>query len=258
MKAVDLLTQNWVKSLVFVLTVIIIVSSILMAVSLYRITDEMGMSSGLFTARQKLIDFSRATTENLIIGFRDIYSPAKVHKRNIFSKPRDKDALISDKDARSGMLDPNERLHVLKIYKKPVKLLFKGYIQLADNSYVATINWGGKTDFKKIGETIRGYRVVDFKKNISDKKTLWGGTEKVDKSVITLERDTKEKFVLQIGRISLEKEIYAEVWDRQDNKSYDVYIGAEFLGNKVLDITPKKVIIKNSEGNELDLPKTVR
>lgn len=154
----------------------------------------------------------------------------------------------TDPNSNPRFQDIKERLRVKKIYKKPVRLLFKGYIQLGDGTYVATINWAGKTDFKKVGDEIRGYKVVDFKKDVSEIKTLWGGTERVDKSTVTLERDTGERFNLDIGKITLEKEIYAEIWDRRDARSYEVYVGSEIFDNKVLDISPSEVIIvKNGE-----------
>lgn len=161
----------------------------------------------------------------------------------------------TDPNSNPRFQDIKERMRVQKIYKKPVKLLFKGYIQLGDGTYVATINWAGKTDFKKPGDEIRGYKVVDFKKNVSEKTTLWGGTEKIDQSIITLERDTGERFNLEIGKITLEKEIYAEIWDRKETRSYDVYIGADLLGNKILDISPSQVIIGTQNGGKVYLEK---
>lgn len=161
----------------------------------------------------------------------------------------------TDPNSNPKFQNIKERFRIAKIYKKPVKLLFKGYIQLGDGTYVATINWAGKTDFKKVGEEIRGYKVVDFKKDVSEIKTLWGGTEKIDKSVVSLQRDSAEKFNLVIGKITLEKEIYAEIWDRKETKSYEVYIGADLLGNKILDISPSQVIIGTQNGEKVYLEK---
>jgi hypothetical protein len=199
----------------------------------------------------------RKKYEDLIIDFKESYVSPTVHKRNIFMHPREviegpvEEPVITVTEFK----DMKERLRVRRIYKKPVKLLFKGYLQMGDGTYVATINWGGKTDFKKVGDVIRGYKVVDFKKTVSEQKTPWGGTEKIDQSTITLERETGEKFALEIGKIALENEIYAEIWDRKEAKSYEIYIGYGFLDNKVLDITAEKVTIKTPKGEEFVLIK---
>lgn len=190
-------------------------------------------------------------------GFKGPYTPPQVHRRNIFSQLMEKRIEGPQAKFPEGIdyTRPALRFEVTKIYKKPVRLLFKGYIQLSDGTYVATINWAGKTDFKKVGEEIRGYKVVDFKKDVSETKTLWGGTEKIDKSIITLQRDTGERFELVIGRITLEKEIYAEIFDRKEGKSYEVYVGGDILGNKILDINPTQVIISTQDGERITLIK---
>lgn len=296
--------------------------------NLHKVADGVELTAGIEELKPVTEPFSHARYEDLIKGFREPYTPSDIHKRNIFSQPREvigqyrichecgakipitakicpqcgalqletdtdgdgmpdaweeryglnprdpTDAgLDKDNDGFSNLqeylagtdpTDPNsnprfqnikERFRVAKIYKKPVKLLFKGYIQLGDGTYVATINWAGKTDFKKAGDEIRGYKVVDFKKDVSEVKTLWGGTEKIDKSIITLQRDTGERFNLEIGKITLEKEIYAEVWDRKETKGYEVYIGADLLGNKILDISPSQVIIGTLNGEKVYLEK---
>jgi hypothetical protein len=229
----------------------------LMVFRLYRVSKNVETSIPPVKYVSTAQPVNRQKYENLIAELKDSYAPSNVHKRNVFIHPKSilegttEEPTITVADFK----DMKDRLRVKKIYKKPVKLLFKGYMQMGDGSYVATINWAGKTDFKKIGEGIRGYKVVDFKKNVSEQKTPWGGTEKVDQSSIVFEKETGEKFTLNIGKIALEDEVYSEIWDRKEAKSYEIYIGYEFLDNKVLDIAADKVIINTSKGEELILIK---
>lgn len=243
---------------IFVTAIVISVFAVgLMVSNLYRTSKNTEASMPDVKYNSSAEPIHRGKYENFITDFKESYVPSSVHKRNVFAHPRD----IIDSGIEEFTIpaiefkDMKDRLRVKRIYKKPVKLLFKGYMQMGDSSYVATINWAGKTDFKKVGDVIRGYKVVDFKKNVSEQKTPWGGTEKIDQSVIALERETGEKFTLDIGKIALENEVYAEIWDRKEAKSYEIYIGYEFLENKVLDITTEKVIINTSKGEEVILIK---
>ena len=238
-----------------VVTIVVIGGVGIMVVNLYRISAEQDMFTDSVDLKYTPDPFPYTKYQDLLAGFGEVYKPPAIHKRNIFSRPQDSGISISsDRSQESDEFrHAADRFCVLRVYKKPVKLLFKGYIQLADDCYVATINWGGKTDFKKVGDQIRGYRMIDFNKDVGQKETIWGGTEKVDKSVITLSRDSGEKIILQIGRITLEKEIYAEIRDRKNRHSYDVHVGSEFLGNNVLDIFPGKIIIRTQNGEKVDL-----
>lgn len=241
------------------ITILIVVFCIgLMINNLYKVSGIVEKAVGIKELNTTPKPVSHAGYEDLIKSFKEPYVPVNVHRRNIFLQSRQTgqtppEAIIPSGKYNFDKLD--ERLCVTKIYKKPVKLLFKGYIQLGDGTYVATINWAGKTDFKKVGDEIRGYKMTDFKKNVSEKKTLWGGTEKVDQSIIKLERDTNEKFILEIGKIALEKEIYAEILDRKEMRSYEAYIGGEILENKILDISLDQVIMSDSKGEKITLKK---
>lgn len=250
-------SQRWIRG-IFSTTVLFLVLLVgMMIVSLNRTAKKLDASITGVPKKTIAQSFSHEKYDNLIKEFKEPYVPLNAHRRSVFSLPAGVTDIPKIEPIPSDVdfSDMRERLRVKKIYKKPVKLLFKGYMQLGDSSYVATINWAGKTDFKKVGDVIRGYKLVDFKKNVSEQKTLWGGTEKLDQSFISLERDTGEKFNLDIGKVTLEKEIYAEIWDRKEVKSYEVYIGADILENKVLDISAEEVIITTPNGEKLSLIK---
>lgn len=234
----------------------------LMISNLRKVSGIVEQAGGVKELSAEPVPISHNEYEDLVKSFKEPYVPVNPHRRNIFSQQKGPEGQFPPEViVPQGKYDFNkldERLCVTKIYRKPVKLLFKGYMQLGDGAYVATINWAGKTDFKKIGDEIRGYKVADFKKNVSEKETVWGGTEKIDQSTITLERDTSEKFILEIGKITLEKEIYAEILDRKEMKSYEAYIGGEILDNKILDISADKVIIGTSKGEKVALKREKR
>lgn len=246
------------RYLLIATTIFAVLSVGLMAKNLYKTAKIVSqtVTAGELKSIPQVI--SHSEYEDLLRGFKEQYAPVNVHKRNIFTKPGTAQPVRPEVIVPEGKYDFNkldERLCITKIYKRPVKLLFKGYMQLGDGTYVATINWAGKTDFKKTGDEIRGYKVIDFKKNVSEKKTVWGGTEKIDQSTITLERGGSERFVLEIGKIALEKEIYAEIFDRKEEKNYEVYIGGEILENKVLDISPVNVIIITQNNERITIIK---
>lgn len=253
MGTVNYIKQNWDKAGVVALSVLCVVCIGVMVLNLYREVKIKHLPASILETKPFPVIISHAKYKALVASFKEPYVPQGAHVRNIFAQYQKERPGIKPIPEITEFKTIQERLRVTKIYKKPVKLLFKGYIQLADGAYVATINWAGKTDFRKIGEEIRGYKVVDFKKEVTEQKTLWGGTEKVDKSTIVLERTTGERFSLEIGHITLEKEIFAELWDRKEARSYDVHIGSEILDYKVLDISPVEVIIESPIGERVCL-----
>lgn len=250
------LNQKFIR-IVFAATALFLVLAVsMMILNLHKVEKRLNESSIGSQAVSSAKPISREKYDRLITGFKEQYSPVSVHKRNVFSQSTDEETVVPQIEIPSPAVDFSDlrnRLIISKIYKKPVKLLFKGYIQQADEVYVSTINWAGKTDFKKVGDTIRGYKVVDFQKRVSEQKTLWGGAEKIDQSIVTLERENGERFNLEMGKIALEKEIYAEIWDRKEVKSCEVYVGADILDNKVLDITSSGVIIISPKGEKISL-----
>ena len=70
-----------------------------------------------------------------------------------------------------------------------------------------------------------------------------------------LQNDEGDKVVLYIGKIILEKEIYAEIVDLKDERAHEVYIGGDIIGNKILDISSTQVIINTQNGEKINLLK---
>lgn len=255
MKMIYYIKQNWDRTGVVMISIITILCIGAMVLDLHKKARVSELQSSILQLKPISSMISRPFYEMLVSKLKEPYVPERIHVRNVFAQYRKEDARIKPISEITEFKTIPERLQIIKIYRKPVKLLFKGYIQLADNSYVATINWAGKTDFKKVGEEIRGYRVVDFRKDVTEQKTLWGGSERIDKSIIVLERTTGEKFSLEIGHITLEKEIFAEIRDRKQGYNYDVHIESEILGHKVVDISSKEVIMVTSLGEKVFLKK---
>lgn len=145
------------------------------------------------------------------------------------------------------------RFLVQNIYRKPVKLKLMGYISLVDG-ITLQINWGGKTDFKKMGETIRGYKVLDFIKKIIPLETKQGLIKEVDESFAKIQKAGEEAVILEIKKIKIEKELYAKISDSETGKIYEVFVGKGFAKEyKVLDITSKEVIIQDKERQKYTL-----
>ena len=255
MSIITYIKQYWDRFGVVLSSLITILCITMMVLSLYKEGRVRELPTGILREKPLPHIISHAKYEALVSSIGEPCISKKAHVRNIFARYEKSPVKIKPVIEVTEFKTIPERLRVTKIYRKPVRLLFKGYMQLPDGTYVATINWAGKTDFKKIGEEIRGYKVVDFKKDVTERKTLWGGTERVDKSIVTLERTTGEKFNLEIGHIALEKEIFAEIWDAKKACSYDVHVGSEILMHKVLDIFPVEVIIISPDGERLHLKK---
>lgn len=142
---------------------------------------------------------------------------------------------------------------VVAIYRKPVELKLMGYINLGDG-VTLQINWGGKTDFKKVNESIRGYKVLDFVKKIVPITKKEGLITEVDQSYARIQKASEEPITLEIKRIKVEKELYARIIDMDIRKKYDVHVGSAFAKDyKVLDITAKEVIIQDNDSEKYTL-----
>lgn len=142
---------------------------------------------------------------------------------------------------------------VAAIFRKPVELKLMGYINLGDG-VTLQINWGGKTDFKKVNESIRGYKVLDFVKKVVPVTKKEGLVTEVDQSYARIQKSLEEPIILEIKRIKVEKELYARIIDIKIQKKYDVHVGSAFATDyKVLDITAKEVIIQDKDGEQYTL-----
>ncbi len=182
----------------------------------------------------------------------------------------DNDGFSNLEEFRAGSdpKDPNStpltvamvaRYVVERIYRKPVDLLFKGYILLpGGEGYNFQINWAETTEFLKMKDKIRGYLIVDFVKKLEDEKHPDGTVGTKDLSTLTLRKGEDPEIVLQIGLVTIARERYADVLDKEENQRYTMYVGGTFKGYKVLDITNREVVICNNEGTVFRLTRQRR
>ena len=177
----------------------------------------------------------------------------------------------SDKDGYSNLdefiggadpLDPNSfpgelKLKVLNIYRKKIQTEFLGYIKLPDTHFQFQINWADRTSFVKLGEKIRGYKIVefqqDFKKRFNKKMNV---EETFDVSRITIRKKEEDPITLVLGNPSFERERYALLEDLTDGTRFEAHSGSLIKDYEVLDIEPTKVIIiRNQKRYTLSLTK---
>ncbi|MFC2149542.1 hypothetical protein ACFLQ8_02460 [Candidatus Auribacterota bacterium] len=196
------------------------------------------------------VDFDRVAA---IIG--EVKNPedlSALYKRDIFTEY--KGALIQVETVQRGGEDKDgARLRLVKIYRQPVKLLFKGYIQLPDGSYSVQINWARKTDFKKVGEKIRGYKIVDFQQRLFEEKSPTGIVKQINKSIVEIRKGENKPIVLEKGKLITEKELFAKLFDKKLFKNVTVHVGSTGDGYKVLDITEDEVILSPPSGDNIHL-----
>ena len=153
-------------------------------------------------------------------------------------------------------LSSKGRFSLLKIFRQPVRLLFKGYLQLPDGSYSLQINWAGQTDFKEMGESIRGYRIEKFQKVIDTQEIQGGYTKEVDHSYVIIRKDPNGPVTLTKGNLVSERELFAKLFDAQTNQVITVHVGSEFGLHKVLDITEDEVLLSDPTSQEIRLKRT--
>jgi len=171
-------------------------------------------------------------------------------------KDLDRDS-YSNLDEYAGGSDPKDsnsfpgalKLRVLNIYRKGILVNFFGYINLPDGSFQMQINWGKRTSFLKVGQSIRGFKIIDFsQKNEKKFNPQIGAEEAEDVSHIQIQKANEPPITLTIGKPSFEKELHATILDQVTGKTHVVHYGSKIKRYKVLDITPTKVkIIRNKK-----------
>jgi hypothetical protein len=195
------------------------------------------------------IDFDRVA--DLIGAVKNPKDLSKYYVRDIFTEYKGEpiaQAVEEDKDAK-GI----KRFRLMKIFRQPVKLLFKGYMQLPDGSYSIQINWGEKTDFKKIGESMRGYKFVDFQQRICKEELQTGVVRETNKSIVEIQKEKEKPIILEKGRLVTEKELFAKIYDKKLLRNIVVYVGYAQDGYKILDITEGEVIVSTETGEVFHL-----
>lgn len=170
-------------------------------------------------------------------------------------KDLDKDS-YSNLDEYIGGSDPSDlnsfpgqiKMRVLSIFRKGIQVNFFGYIKLPDSSYQLQINWGSKTVFLKVGQKIRGYKIIEFAQAIDKKfNPRINADENIDVSYIKIQKGNETPITLFISKPSFEKELYATIQDMVTRKVFSVHAGSRMKPYKVLDITPTKVIISRNK-----------
>lgn len=182
-----------------------------------------------------------------------VHGPA----RDIFSVVKDESPMPAPSQApTTPIVFSKGRFSLLKIFRQPVRLLFKGYLQLPDGSYSLQINWAGQTDFKQLGESIRGYRIEKFEKVIDTEVIQGGYTKEVDHSYVIIRKDPNGPVTLAKGNLVSERELFAKLFDAQTNQVATVHVGSEAGSHKVLDITEDEILLSDPSNQEIRLKRT--
>jgi hypothetical protein len=149
---------------------------------------------------------------------------------------------------------------VEKIYKKPVEILFMGYVEEKNGSFTLQINWekGGQTFLVKVGDTIRGYSIESFRKIVRDIKKKGGAVVPEDTSFIVLKKREETLIKLVRNVMLIEREYYATLRLKEASSSspLEVRSGTKFVFEadekkeefEVTDITIDQVFYKDPTG----------
>ncbi len=146
-----------------------------------------------------------------------------------------------------------ERFSLVKIYREPVRLLLKGYIQLRDGSYSLQINWAGQTDFRQVGESIRGYVIEHFEKLLVPQQVQGNVTQDMDQSYVIIHKNGGEPLRLQKGHLVTEKELFAKLFDHNANQVAVVHVSSQIDTYKVVDINEDEIILSDEAGKQITL-----
>lgn len=119
-------------------------------------------------------------------------------------------------DAESTPVIDKLDIKLVSIYRRPIDILFRGYVEKNDHTFDLTVNWevrkGGKTYFVRVGDTVRGYEIIEFKKIIKTDLDKRRNIEiERDLSYILLRTNLGETVKLQINVIYLMKELFARI-----------------------------------------------
>ncbi|MDX9702646.1 MAG: hypothetical protein RBU23_06345 [Candidatus Auribacterota bacterium] len=148
--------------------------------------------------------------------------------------------------------NPIGKYKLVRIYQKTLDLLFDGYMHLPDGSYSFVINYGSSSHFKKIGDNIKGYTIVDFEKKIV-KSDRDGVEVNNDISVLTLKNEAGESIKLQYHQVTTEKELWAQITDLEIQKTLNLRTGDSFGIFYIENITPTEVNVMDEENNTYQL-----
>lgn len=161
----------------------------------------------------------------------------------------------------TGINDPNDfpppikLLVVQDVGGLPFNLRFKAKTKMPDGSLKFQINLrGSKTIMAKLGDTIEGFKLVDYKKNVVKEDT---GTmvRKVDKSILTVQRGKKKILLMKNERVPF-TEYTVKLKFTLDDTIYEGKVGTifELKGTKYLiksiDKNKKSVVVMRVRDNK--------
>lgn len=141
-------------------------------------------------------------------------------------------------NSKSTPLTERIEAKVIKIYRKPLSIMFRGYAEPKIGEYDLEINWEvtakgtGRTYVEKIGEAVKGYRILEFRKKIRTvNKPKQNLTIDIDESFVIIKAPLGQKLKLTINKIYTMEELFAriELTDVDDKPLYkEVDIGKTF------------------------------
>ena len=167
------------------------------------------------------------------------------------------DEYRADTDPNDPFSKPEEynplgKYRLIKIYRKALEMLFEGYMLLPNGSNSFVINYGGASHFVKIGDKVRGYEIVDFKKETQNGVRM-GVEVSIDTSKLVLKDDTGEEMTLEYHKIMAEKELWVKIENMDENKIYEFREGDKFDSFEIKKISDTSVSVVDGEGNKYKL-----
>lgn len=158
----------------------------------------------------------------------------------------------NDPASKPEEINPLGNYRLKRIYKKPLQLLFEGYMLLPDGTYSFVINSEDTSHFMKLGETITGYKIVDFKKE-SRNRTRMGVEVSEDVSKLSLLSEKGEKIVLTYHNITTEKELWAQIENTDTREIMELRMGDKFGEFEIKTITENGLEIVDDQTNTYTL-----
>ncbi len=145
--------------------------------------------------------------------------------------------------------NPLGRYRLVRIYQKPLELLFEGYMHLPDGSYSFVINAQKSSHFKKLGETIKEYKIVDFKKKLVSQNRM-GVEITEDASELYLEGQDGERITLKYHKITSKKQLWAQIEDTDNKEVMEMQEGDTFGPFSISSISDNGLEVSDEESNK--------
>ena len=168
---------------------------------------------------------------------------------------------------------------VLETTRKPVDILFKGFVENPFKLRLdLQINWGENTETSivPLGETFRGYRLYPLEERVIELDDPKMGKRKEKTHFLTIKKPGEEPLIVEKGKVVREREAMGLVdagqgrWDivhrgekvASDQNIFEVYaqfrlqeIGGEKRVYDVVEVNDreKKIVFRGKDGEELVL-----